>query len=183
MILCASFIATKAIAEQNVDGLLIEYPSSFILDMEKSESLIAGLPVEFQPAIKSLYIYDAPGREGIHEASITKITYGPRITPSLDGGAQGIISRITKMDGVKNVRHTIQPIRLSGRNARRVSITADRWTGMIGVEALVAESSKVNTVTQIQLIFGAKKSITLFGVLTSQREYAQKVLDSIILLD
>ncbi|MOA65888.1 hypothetical protein D3C78_1924380 [compost metagenome] len=54
---------------------------------------------------------------------------------------------------------------------------------MIGVEALVAESSKVNTVTQIQLIFGAKKSITLFGVLTSQREYAQKVLDSIILLD
>ncbi|MOA25437.1 hypothetical protein D3C78_1461620 [compost metagenome] len=130
-----------------------------------------------------MYIYDAPGREGINEASIIKITYDSAVIPSLDGAAQGIVSNITGMEGIKNLRQTIQPTKVSGRNARRISITAERWNGMIGVEALVVETNKSNTITQIQLIFAAKNSVTLFGVLTKQREYALKVIESISIYD
>ena len=168
---------------QTVDNISIEYPSPFLLNMEKSEQILNNLPSEFRPSVKSFYIYDAPGREGVHEADIIKITYNDWVTANLDGAAQGIVSKINSMPGVKNLQHTIQKSLVSGRDARRISVKADRWDGVIGAEALVIESSSINELSQIQIVFSESNNISFFSSFPEKRKFAANVISSVSIIE
>jgi hypothetical protein len=187
IILCGALtlllLTGQANAQQIVEGTQIDYPTQFLFNTNKSEQYMAALPAGAQTLIKSFYAYDASGESGIHEATLLKTTYVAGFIPSLDGAAQGAATSLSQLEGVKNVRITSQPLQISGLTARRVSVTADRWNGQIGIEALVAYEPKTNSTTQIQLIIGAQNSLSWSGILTEKRSAADKFLSSVKFVD
>lgn len=173
------FLSFQGFANQNVDGVFIDYLKPFSLDVSRTQQTISSLPNEAKQLVTNFAAYGAPGYNGIHEASIIKTVYIPGFIPNLDASSQGIASNLGKLDGVKNVRISSKTTYVSGLEARRVSITADRWNGMFGVEALLVYDSKSSTFTMIQVFIAAQKGLTLSGVLTSQREEASKLLNTV----
>ena len=122
-------------------GLTLEAPGDFKVT-----------PVDFGPAKQ--FIESSEMRE--HKAAgfeidLVHTVYKSGIELNFDGAVEGAVNGLKQLDGVTNVRHTATGQTVSGKPARRLSVTADRWRKTLRLEALLIADGQ--TYYQIQAIF------------------------------
>lgn len=168
-------------AAQNVGGLVIDYAPAFRNDATTSAKWLGNVPDQVRQMVKSMDIFVAPPSSGLGEIRLVRIQYKPQVDVSIDGATDESIRRVSVLDGVKNFQSKVQPLSVSGREARRVTIEADRRGGKLGGEFLVVLDKTSNVLWQMQLIFGKKEPMNPFSKLSLNEEhsYAQKLLSSI----
>lgn len=64
-----------------------------------------------------------------YELNVTKSVYPSELIPNLDGAAQGAIARLSQIDGVSGIEHTIRKIAIAGRSGRKIEFLAKRQMG------------------------------------------------------
>ena len=131
-------------------------------------------PMDFGELKKMLetgesFKFDATG----FEVDVIRMTYKPDIELNLDGGVAGAAGSVAALEGVTNVKHTASAAEVSGKPARRLSITADRSfdgkTGVIHVEGLMILDGR--TLYQVQATYD---SANPHGA-----EYSERMLKSV----
>ena len=85
------------------------------------------------------------------------------------------------MPGIRDSTQNIVPVKVSGRDARRVSFESGRNDGRLGVEFLIIQDVASQSFYQLQLIFAKKPGINPFASvrLLEERVFAKKILDSV----
>lgn len=129
-------------------------------------------------------VFVAPPK-GIIEMKLLKFRYIPQLNASIDGAAKESAHSVSILDGIKNFKQKVIQTKISGHDARLVSIQADRWGGKIGVESLIIYNQRNNTMWQLQLLFGKKKGINPFKSLNIETEqnYSKILLKSVKVLN
>lgn len=90
------------------------------------------------------------------EIDVLRTAYKDGIELSFDGAVQGAVEGIAQLDGIRNLQHTATELTVSGKPARRISITAGRWRKRLCVEAILIADGQ--TYYQVQAIFDATNS-------------------------
>jgi hypothetical protein len=85
------------------------------------------------------------------EVNIVRSVYKEGIDLNLDGAVNGAVGGIAGLDGVKNVQQTVKEEPVSGKPARRLSLTAERWRKTLRLEAVIIADGR--TYYQVQVIF------------------------------
>jgi len=178
------FVATSTYAGQQVGGLEINYSPSFKKDIFTANSCLSKFPDNVRHLVVSMDNFVAEPINGLGEVGLTKVRFVPELNGNIDGAAIESAQRIATLDGIKNFQQHIEPLFVSGFDARQVSITADRWGGKLGGEFLIILNRNTNVMWQIQLIFGKKKEINPFVSLNidDERRYARNLLSTIRVL-
>ena len=183
VLMLSGVVCAPAYADQLLEGTRLEYPATFVLNTEATASFVNRLPPEGRALIKRYYEYDAKGVGGISNALFFKSTYAKGFTPGLDSAVDGMAASLRQMDGVSNVRVSSLPVVVSGRQARRLSVSADRYKGEVGIEALVAYDPATNSATHLQFVITAEKGALLTGTFADKRAAADRIIKSISFVD
>ena len=85
------------------------------------------------------------------EIDVMRTIYKSDIELNFDGAAQGAVDGIARLAGIRNVQHTATEQTVSGKPARRLSITAERWRKALRVEGLLVSDG--HAYYQVQAIF------------------------------
>lgn len=143
------FDRTPAAAElrdwqvQTLAGLTLEAPGTFA-----AQPLNLGPAQEFVES-SEMQVFKVAG----FEIDVLRTAYKGGIELSFDGAVQGAVEGITRLDGIRNVQQTATELTVSGKPARRLSVTADRWRKTVRVEALLLADGQ--TFYQVQTVFDA----------------------------
>ena len=175
---CLFVVGTSsAYSAQNVGGISINYSQAFASDPVTANQWVSQYSEAIRQALVSLDIYMAPPINGLEEVRLVKTQYKLEVSPSIDGAALGLSKSITTLQGVKNFHDEVVPLSVSGLEARRISIEADRWGGKLGGEFLIIYDRKLNIMWQVQLLFTQNKySPVSFD---KERQYTRKLLSSV----
>ena len=107
-------------------GLALEAPGEF-----------HGKPLHFgeaQELIESseMQVFETPG----FEIAVLRTVYKDGVELSFDGAVQGAVAGIGQLPGIRNLQQTTTELTVSGKLARRVSVTAERWRKSVRAELL-----------------------------------------------
>ncbi len=185
-------IVTTVNASQIVGGIQIDFEPKFVEDTQASKDLLSNTPQNVRQAILALNIFVGNAPKGISGIRLVNTRYVPEVTVSLDGATTESIRRVSNLDGIKNFKKTIHSKVVSGYESRRISITANRWGAIIGGEFLLIYNHRLNTISQLTVIFTKELDLSLFVKelskeedlvdpfsLDTEREYANKLLSSV----
>jgi hypothetical protein len=131
----------RAWLSQTLLGMTLESPGDF-------EVKSLDLPETREVVQKSeIGVYKNPN----FEIDVLRTVYKEGVELNFDGAAQGAAEGVSKLDGIRNVQQTISELSVSGKPARRLSMTADRWQKKMGVEVLLISDGPA--FYQVQVIF------------------------------
>ena len=85
------------------------------------------------------------------EIDVLRTIYKSGIELNFNGAAKGAVDGIARLDGIRNVEHTASEQTVSGKPARRLEITAERFRKPVCVEALLISDGPAYY--QVQAIF------------------------------
>lgn len=85
------------------------------------------------------------------EIDLVRTVYKSGIDLNFDGAVMGAVNGLKQLDGVTNVEHTATEQTISGKPARRLSVTASRWRKTLHLEAVLISDGQ--TYYQVQAIF------------------------------
>jgi hypothetical protein len=85
------------------------------------------------------------------EIDVLRTVYKGGIELNFDGAAQGAVDGLARLDGIRNVQHTATEQTVSGKPARRLSITAERFRKPVRVESILISDGQAYY--QVQAIF------------------------------
>ena len=122
-------------------GLTLEAPGDF-----QNTPLDLGVAQEFVES-SEMQISKTAG----FETDVLRTVYKTGVELNFDGAAKGAVEGFAHDDGVRNVQHTATETTVSGKAARRLSITAERWRKAIRVEAILIADGQAYY--QVQAIF------------------------------
>ena len=116
---------------RTVAGVVVDSPGEF-----------KTMPLNFGDAQKMIDKVDAFKCEASgFEIDVVRIHYKPDVQLSLDGAVNGMASSVGALEGVKNLKNTAEATTVSGKPAKRVSLTGDRTldgkSGVIHVEGVL----------------------------------------------
>lgn len=126
---------------REIAGLRLEAPGDF-----QSTPLDLGAAQQFVE-VSEMHFSKAAG----FEIDVLRTVYKAEIELNFDGAAQGAVDGIARLDGIRNVQHTATELTVSGKPARRISITAERWRKALRVEGLLISDGQAYY--QVQAIF------------------------------
>jgi hypothetical protein len=172
-----------AAEQQRVGNLFVEYPSRFQYQAVASEQSLGNVKRQLGQRIESLEIYEAPPSCGLGEVRIVRARYTSGMAMDLDHASRETVRKLAQLEGVQNLRHSVQRVVLSGRDARVISVEADRWSGRVFVETLVIYDAHAATLWNVQAIGGKKKSVNPFATarIDDERNCARSILSSVSL--
>ena len=124
-------------------GLTLEAPGDF-----QSQPMNFGSAQDF---VESAEMHVFKGKS--IEIDVLRTVYKSDIELNFDGAVQGAGDGIARLDGVRNLRQTATDLTISGKPARRLSVTAERWRKTLRVELLIIADGQ--TYFQVQAIFDA----------------------------
>lgn len=124
-------------------GLTLEAPGEF-----QNSPLHLGTAQEFVES-SEMQVFHTAG----FEIAVQRTVYKSGTELNFDGAAQGAVDGIARLDGIRNLRQTAAELTVSGKPARRLSITAGRWRKTLRVELLLIADGQ--TYFQVQVIFDA----------------------------
>ena len=136
-------VGARAWGARQIAGLTFEAPGGFQikpLDLGPAQEFIES--TEMQVAKTSDF-----------EIDVVRTIYKSGIELNFDGAAKGAVDGIARLDGIRNLRDSATEMTVSGKPARRVSITAERERKTLRVEALLIGDGQAYY--QIQAIFDA----------------------------
>ncbi len=128
---------------RQIAGLAFEAPGSF-----QNKALDLGLAQEF---VESTEMQVAKTAD--LEIDALRTVYKSGIELNFDGAAKGAVDGIAHLDGIRNLHDTATELTVSGKPARRLSITAERERKTLHVEAILIADGPAYY--QIQVIFDA----------------------------
>ena len=131
--------AVQVASAQNVQcvlGLHIAYPFLFKANPQRARAVRASLLPDIASQLASLDVFDARGNDPITDVGVYRYRFSKDAALSLDEIAQGSAEHLVCLDGVCNPWHAIRAVTVSGLDARRISFSARRWNGKVGVEQL-----------------------------------------------
>jgi hypothetical protein len=141
----AAITATaRTSATQSVLGLTFEAPGEFVI-----RKLELGLSPEL---VESSEI--AEFRNPQVEIAAIRTINKPDVELNFDNTIQAVLDGVAKLDGVRNVQHTVSELTVSGRVARQLSVVADRWDDRMRMEVMFIKDARAYY--QVQVIFQAK---------------------------
>ncbi len=126
---------------QTLAGLTLEAPGTFA-----TQPLNLGPAQEFVES-SEMQVFKVAG----FEIDVLRTAYKSGLELSFDGAVQGAVEGLTRLDGVRNVQQTASEVTVSGRPARRLSVTANRWRKSVRVEAVLLAEGQ--TFYQVQAVF------------------------------
>jgi hypothetical protein len=126
---------------QKIAGLSLEAPGDF-----ENNPLDLGAAQQFIET-SEMQVFRTAG----FEIDVLRTVYKSDIQTNFDGAAQGAVEGIARLDGIRNVQHTATEQTVSGKPARRLSITAERWRKALRVEGLLISDGQAYW--QVQAIF------------------------------
>jgi hypothetical protein len=103
------------------------------------------------------------------EVGVIRAAFKPDASLNIDGAATGAVENVSKLEGVKNIQHSVESTTISGKPARRISMNADRWGGRIYNESLVILDGQ--TMYQVQATYDSNTP--------NAAGYARRVIDSV----
>ena len=124
-------------------GLVFESPGNF-----QNTPLDLGLAQEF---IESSEMHIAKTAD--FEIDVLRTVYKTGVELNFDGAAKGAVDGIAHLEGVRNLRDTATELTVSGKPARRLSITAERGRKTMRVEGILIADGQAYY--QVQAIFDA----------------------------
>ena len=124
-------------------GLAFEAPGGF-----QNTPLDLGLAQEF---IESSEMHIAKTAD--FEIDVLRTVYKTGVELNFDGAAKGAVDGIAHLEGVRNLRDTAVETTVSGKPARRLSITAERGRKTMRVEGILIADGQAYY--QVQAIFDA----------------------------
>jgi len=166
---------------QCVLGLHIAYPFVFKANTQRAHAVRAALLPDIASQLASLDVFDARGNDPITDIGVYRYRFAQDAALSLDEIAQGSAEHLVCLDGVCNPRLTIRALTVSGLDARRISFSAQRWNGKIGVEQLEMLEPGTQSVWSVQIAYakGMPMHALAAFALVRARSNARKILASI----
>ncbi len=134
---------TREWGARQMAGLAFEAPGGF-----QKTPLDLGLAQEF---IESSEMQVC--RTAELEIDVLRTVYKNGVELNFDGAAKGAVDGIAHLEGVRNLRDTAVETTVSGKPARRLSITAERGRKTMRVEGLLIADGQAYY--QVQAIFDA----------------------------
>ena len=128
---------------RQIAGLAFEAPGGF-----QNKPLNLGLAQEFVESTEMQVSKTAD-----FEIDALRTVYKSGIELNFDGAAKGAVDGIAHLDGISNLHDTTTALTVSGKPARRLSITAERARKTLRVEAILIADGQAYY--QIQAIFDA----------------------------
>lgn len=182
VLLVSLFAATTwAKAQQDVAGIRITHPHKFQAHPDQAAQLLARLPEEVQKLTKSMEIYTAKPVTDLGQVWITKMqqTFGAPF--DIDESARQTVQSVLALPGMKSATHKITSVSVSGLDARRVTLEADRYGGRFGAEAIIIYHKRRYTLWQVQILFGKERQMNPFASksLSSDRARAEEAIRSV----
>ena len=126
---------------QQVAGLAFDAPGDF-----KVRTVDFGAAMEF---IESSEMQE--NKSTGFEIDLVRTVYKNGIDLNFDGAVLGAVNGLKQLDGVTDVKHTATEQTISGKPARRLSVTAARWRKTLHLEAVLISDGQ--TYYQVQAIF------------------------------
>ena len=127
-------------------GLAIEAPGDF-----QNTPLDLGIAQEFVES-SEMQISKTAG----FEIDVLRTVYKTGVELNFDAAAKGAVEGFAHDNGVRNVQHTAAEQTVSGKAARRLSITAERWRKALRVEAILIADGQAYY--QVQAIFDPNRA-------------------------
>ncbi len=124
-------------------GLTLEGPGEF-----NSQVVHFGPAEEFVES-SEMQVFKATG----FEIDVLRTVYKSGIELNFDGAAQGAVDGLARLDGIRNLQQSATDLSISGKPARRLSVTAGRWRKNLRMELLLIADGQ--TYFQVQAIFDA----------------------------
>ena len=134
---------TRGWGARQLAGLVFEAPGGF-----QNRPLDLGLAQEF---IESTEMQVSKTAE--LEIDVLRTLYKSGVELNFDGAAKGAVDGIAHLDGIRNLHDTATEQTVSGKPARRLSITAERGHKTLRVEAILIADGQAYY--QVQAIFDA----------------------------
>lgn len=131
----------RAWRTRQLAGLTLEAPGDF-----QNTPLDLGVAQEFIES-SEMQIAKAAG----FEIDVLRTVYKTGVELNFDAAAKGAVEGFAHDGGVRNVQHTATETTVSGKAARRLSITAERWRKALRVEAILIADGQAYY--QVQAIF------------------------------
>ncbi len=122
-------------------GLTLQAPGDF-----QNTPLDLGIAQEFVES-SEMQIAKAAG----FEIDVLRTVYKTGVELNFDAAAKGAVEGFAHGGGVRDVQHTATETTVSGKAARRLSITAERWRKALRVEAILIADGQAYY--QVQAIF------------------------------
>jgi hypothetical protein len=166
---------------QCVLGLHIVYPFLFKANTQRARAVRATLLPDIASQLASLDVFDARGNDPITDVGVYRYRFGQDAALSLDQIAQGSAEHLICLDGVCNPRHAIRALTVSGLDARRISFSARRWNGKVGVEQLEMLEPGTQSLWAVRIAYakGLPMHPLAAFALVRARSNARKILASI----
>lgn len=176
IILLICFTNTTSFASnQVVAGLSISFPDKIQYNKTRSEQFFRKVPQDIISNISSFEIYEN------NNFSIYKTTYNSGVAYSLDVGASGAISNELGLRKTNNVKKSIQSLKVSGFDARRISITYDVQGGKMASETLLIYDSATGRLWMIMFALSKRQPLNPFASynLDVERADVSAILNSV----
>jgi hypothetical protein len=161
--------------DQVIAGLSILSPNKIQYNTIRSKQFWAKIPQNIKSRIASHEIYESKDFE------ILKLIFKHGMPYSLDDSANKAISNELALRKTTNVNKSIHSLRVSGFDARRISMTYDVRGGKIANESLLIFDSATRRVWMIMFALAKKKPLNPFANynLDVERAEASAILDSV----
>ena len=134
---------TREWGARQMAGLAFEAPGGF-----QKTPLDLGLAQEFVESSEMQVC-----RTAELEIDVLRTVYKNGVELNFDGAAKGAVDGIAHLEGVRNLRDTAVATTVSGKPARRLSITAERGRKTMRVEGILIADGQAYY--QVQAIFDA----------------------------
>lgn len=166
---------------QQVLGLQVAYPLRFRANTERARMVWATLLPEIASQLASLDVFDARGYGLITGIGVYRYLFRQGAPLTLDGVAEGSAEHLVCLDGVRNPKHAIRTLAVSGLDARWISFSADRWNGKVGVEELGIFDPGTQSLWTAQATYAKRPPLHPLSALAlyRARASARKILGSI----
>ena len=176
IILLICFIPGLSFADnQVIAGLSILSPNKIQYNTIRSKQFWAKIPQNIKSQIVSYEIYESKNFE------IRKFIFKHGMPYNLDDSSNGAVSNELALRKTSNVKKSIYPLKVSGFDARRISMTYDVKGGKMATESLYIFDSATGRVWMIMFALAKKKPLNLFTNYNLDVECAEAsaILDSV----
>lgn len=181
--LALSLFSGSGRAAQLVSGLKIEYARPFVFNEHRSRTWLENLPREKRTFVSEYRVYEAPSPFAIGELRIVKAIETDFDSTTLDRAAYEAAESLSRLRGMTNPTSQVTSMRISGRDARRLSYEADRFDGRIGAEHLIIYDRKNRTKYMVQTVFGIAKRGAGSTDLSASRTQALRLLETVTIAE
>jgi hypothetical protein len=160
---------------QVIAGLSILSPNNIQYNTVRSKQILAKIPQNIKSQIVDYEIYESKDFE------IHKFIFKHGMRYNLDERVNGAISNELALRKVTNVKKLILPLKVSGFDARRISMVYDVKGGKMATESLYIFDSATGRGWMIMFAMAKKKSSNPFVTynLDIERAEASSILDSV----